>query len=893
EDDCKMDKDDVIVLMDEKEEEKKVEEAKIDESAQEEEINYEEVFPPVARIEAIRLFLAYASFMGFMVYQTDIKSAFLYRTIEKEVFVCQPRGFKDFEHPDKVYKVVKALYGLIQAPRAWYETLANYLLENGFQKDLCKAFAKLMKDKYQMSSMGELTFFLGLQVKQKKEGIFISQDKYIAKILRKFRLNEGKSASTLIDTEKPLLKDLDGEDVDVHTYRSMIGSLMCLTSSRPNIIFTLMKDKYQMSSMGELTFFLGLQVKQKKDGIFISQDKYIAKILRKFRLNEGKSASTLIDTEKPLLKDLDGEDVDVHTYRSMIGSLMYLTSSRPDIIFTVVLSGIESLKRMSHVSYILREDDCKMDKDDVVVLMDEKEEEKKVEEAKINESAQFRIPQYLQNEHYAIWEVIEFGDSYKTPPEETGKGPASESSAKKKGRTIVITTKDMQKRRNDVKAIVSHLEFMDVKIKQDDLNQNFLTSLAPEWLIEKGKVLTTSVLSDSIKVSTASIDVAAASLSHDTVYAYIASQSNGSQIKYEDITQIDEDDIEEIDIKYNMALLSMRADRFWKKTSKKITIQGYDVAGFDKSKVECFNCHKMVHFAREYREPRSQDRGKTESYKQADDEVPTEFAFMAKSSSSLENEDSGCSRHMTGSLSYLSEYEHYDGGYVSFGHRGGNITDQLGKFDAKGDEGYFIGYSLSSKAFRVFNKRTKKVEENLHWLLQEHLLLTFQGKDGPGKDVELYLYRSMIGSLMYLTASRLDIMFAVCTYVRQQVTPKGCHLHAIERIFRYLKGHPKLGLWYPKESPFDLVAYPDSDYGGATQDRKSTTGDVASQDVKKDVSSLRYFALLNWFHEAHMEIRNSDAPDGCNVDDPKSSGISNPTATSKVPQLIKWSLPYH
>nr|GFC57188.1 ribonuclease H-like domain, reverse transcriptase, RNA-dependent DNA polymerase [Tanacetum cinerariifolium] len=88
-----------------------------------------------------------------------------------------------------------------------------------------------------------------------------------------------------------------------------------------------MKDKFQMSSMEELTFFLGLQVKQKKDGIFISQDKYVTEILKKFGLSEGKSASTPIDAEKPLLKDSDGEDVDVHTYRLMIGSLMYLTSS--------------------------------------------------------------------------------------------------------------------------------------------------------------------------------------------------------------------------------------------------------------------------------------------------------------------------------------------------------------------------------------------------------------------------------------------------------------------------------------------------------------------------------------------------------------------------------------
>nr|GEW27006.1 hypothetical protein [Tanacetum cinerariifolium] len=134
--------------------------------------------------------------------------------------------FEDPDHPDKVYKVVKALYGLHQAPRAC-----------ATNKDLCKSFEKLMKDNFQISSMGELTFFLGLQVKQKKDRIFISQDKYVAEILRKFGLTEGKSASTPIYTEKPLLKDPNGEDVDVYIYRSITGSLMYLTSSRPDIMF--------------------------------------------------------------------------------------------------------------------------------------------------------------------------------------------------------------------------------------------------------------------------------------------------------------------------------------------------------------------------------------------------------------------------------------------------------------------------------------------------------------------------------------------------------------------------------------------------------------------------------------------------------------------------------
>nr|GEW94495.1 copia protein [Tanacetum cinerariifolium] len=100
--------------------------------AQEEGIDYEEVFAPIVRIIAIRLFLAYASFMGFMVYQMDVKSAFLYGTSEEEVYVCQPPGLEDLDYHDKVYKVVKALCGLHQAPRGWYETLAHNLLENGF-----------------------------------------------------------------------------------------------------------------------------------------------------------------------------------------------------------------------------------------------------------------------------------------------------------------------------------------------------------------------------------------------------------------------------------------------------------------------------------------------------------------------------------------------------------------------------------------------------------------------------------------------------------------------------------------------------------------------------------------------------------------------------------------
>ncbi|GJW75164.1 putative ribonuclease H-like domain-containing protein [Tanacetum coccineum] len=237
---------------------------------QEKRIDYNEVFAPVARIEAIRLFLAFSSYMGFLVYQMDAESAFLYGTIEEEVYVHQPSGFVDPAHPNKVYKVVKALYGLHQAPRAWYETLSSFLLKNGFRrgtidktlfikknksdimlfqvyvydiifgstkKSMCTEFEEVMHKRFQMSSMGELTFFLGLQVKQQPDGIFISQDKYVADILKKFDFLSIRTATTPIESNKPLVKDEDGVDVDVHVYRSMIGSLMYLTASRPDIMF--------------------------------------------------------------------------------------------------------------------------------------------------------------------------------------------------------------------------------------------------------------------------------------------------------------------------------------------------------------------------------------------------------------------------------------------------------------------------------------------------------------------------------------------------------------------------------------------------------------------------------------------------------------------------------
>ncbi|GJY00889.1 putative ribonuclease H-like domain-containing protein, partial [Tanacetum coccineum] len=188
----------------------------------EEGIDYDEVF-------SIRLFLAFASYLGFMVYQMDVKSAFLYGRIDEEVYVTQPKGFVDLQHPKKVYKHKSDII-LVQV-------YVDDIIFGSTKKVWCDEFEALMKGEFEMSAMGELTFFLGLQVQQRPDGIFISQNKYVKDILQKFDLENVRTATTPYEVSKPKSKNEPDSPVNVHLYRSMIGSLMYLTASRPDIMF--------------------------------------------------------------------------------------------------------------------------------------------------------------------------------------------------------------------------------------------------------------------------------------------------------------------------------------------------------------------------------------------------------------------------------------------------------------------------------------------------------------------------------------------------------------------------------------------------------------------------------------------------------------------------------
>ncbi|WVZ98660.1 LOW QUALITY PROTEIN: hypothetical protein U9M48_044068 [Paspalum notatum var. saurae] len=234
-------------------------------------IDFGETFTLVARLEAIRFLLAYATHHDMKLYQMDMKSAFLNGYINELVYVEQPPGFEDPSNSNHVYRLSKALYGLKQAPRAWYERLRDFLIEKYFtigrvdttlftkktdndlfvcqvyvddiifgstNKEYCKEFGNLMTKEFEMSMIGELTFFLGSQIKQLKERTFIYQEKYTRDLLKRFKMDDCKSIKTPMATNAKVEADESGIKMDQTLYRSMIGSLLYLCASRLDIMFS-------------------------------------------------------------------------------------------------------------------------------------------------------------------------------------------------------------------------------------------------------------------------------------------------------------------------------------------------------------------------------------------------------------------------------------------------------------------------------------------------------------------------------------------------------------------------------------------------------------------------------------------------------------------------------
>nr|GEV15992.1 retrovirus-related Pol polyprotein from transposon TNT 1-94 [Tanacetum cinerariifolium] len=246
---------------------------------QEEGIDFEESFAPVARLEAIRIFLAYAAHINMVVYQMDVKTAFLNGNLREEVYVSQPDGFVDPDKPNHVYKLKKALHGLKQATRAWYDMLSSFMISQDFSKgsvnptlfirrdgkelllvqiyvddiifaastpELCDLFAKIMCSKFKISMMGKISFFLGLLISQSPRGIFINQSKYALESLKKYGFDSCNPVDTPMVKKSKLDEDKEGKTVDPSYYRGMIGTLLYLTGNRPDLQFAIyMCARYQ------------------------------------------------------------------------------------------------------------------------------------------------------------------------------------------------------------------------------------------------------------------------------------------------------------------------------------------------------------------------------------------------------------------------------------------------------------------------------------------------------------------------------------------------------------------------------------------------------------------------------------------------------------------------
>ncbi|GKE12139.1 retrovirus-related pol polyprotein from transposon TNT 1-94, partial [Tanacetum coccineum] len=237
---------------------------------QEEGIDFEESFAPVARLEAVRIFIVFAAHMNMIVYQMNVKTAFLNGILSEEVYVSQPEGYVDPDNPNHVYRLKKALYGLKQAPRAWYDLLSSFLLSYGFSKgtvdptffirskgkdiilvqiyvddiifsstttELCDKNLETMCSKFKMSMMGKISFFLGLQISQSSRGIFLNQSKYALESLKKYGMESCNPVDTPMVEKSKLDEDPQGKAINPTHYHDMVGTLMYLTSSRPDLVY--------------------------------------------------------------------------------------------------------------------------------------------------------------------------------------------------------------------------------------------------------------------------------------------------------------------------------------------------------------------------------------------------------------------------------------------------------------------------------------------------------------------------------------------------------------------------------------------------------------------------------------------------------------------------------
>ncbi|GJW28302.1 putative ribonuclease H-like domain-containing protein [Tanacetum coccineum] len=810
------------------------------------------VFAPVARIEAIRLFLAYASFMGFIVYQMDVRVPFL---------------------------IEKALFGLHQAPRAWYETLFTYLLENRFRrgtidkivfikkdkgdillvqvyvddiifgstkKFLCVEFEQMMHKRFLMSFYGGLlTFFLGLQVKQKDDGIFISQDKYVADILKKFDFVTMKTASPPIETNKALLKDEEAEDVDVHLYKSMIRSLMYLTAERPDIMFALCscarfkvtpKVSHLYAVKRIFRYFKGqpkLGLWYPMDSPFDLEDFYNTPCSRNrvlvtkphnktpYELLHGRPPSislirpfgcpvTILNTLDPLGKfdekneegffvrySINSKDFKVFNTRTrkvkenmhikFLENKLNVAGSGPDWLFDIdLLTNSINYELISAGNQTNKNAGIKDNVDAVP-------------------TQQYILLPLLYDSPQSLEDAVADDASKKTNEE-----PANEGERNGQDKEGGASNKEDDQNVQNFRAALDNLLVQQKKGYANSTNRD--STINPSISVDgqsftNADDLPTNPLMHDLEDTSDLLNTGIFSGAYDDDDVGSEADLNNLETTL-NISPIPTTRIHKDHPKHQIIGDPLSAPQTWRITkSAQEHAMKVTQALTDPSWIEAMQDELLQFRLQKVWRLVDLTKGKHAIgtkwvYRNKKDErgivVRNKARLVAQGYTQEEciNYDEVFAAPVAriDSIRLFLAYASFMGFIVyqmdvKSAFLYGTIEEQV----KRKDDGIFISQDkyvadiLKKFDFVTMKTSSTPIETNKALL-----------KDEEAKDVDAHLYRSMIGSLMYLTASRPTIMFTVC--------------------------QSKLGLWYPWDSPFDLEAFSNSDYAGANLDRKSTTG---------------------------------------------------------------------
>nr|GEV56515.1 zinc finger, CCHC-type [Tanacetum cinerariifolium] len=649
---------------------------------QKEWIDYFDTYAPVARTTTIRLLLALAAIHNIVIYQMDVITTLLNGDLDEEVYMKQPERFVMPGNEHKVCKLVKSLYWLKLAPKQWHQKFDEVVLSSGFllnqfdkndqnQVDKTKKF---LSSKFSMKDMREADVILGIKIKRENKGIVITQSHYIEKLLKKFNREDCSPVSTPMDPVEKLKVDT-GKLMDQLEYSEAISCFRyAITSTRPDIAYAVGR----LSTMTYGSLYVGYPS----------------------ALEAYSDASWINHVE-------DSSSTNGWVFLLRGCTILWVSKKQTCITGSTMESKFVALT-------------------DAVILNGDSPAPTRVIEVEFN----------THKDAKALMEAIEKRFEGNTETKTVQNTLLKQQYKNFSGSSF----ESLDQIHDRLQKLISQLEILRVSLSQEDINLKFLRSLPMKWrtrtliwrnktdleeqslddLFNSLKIYEAEVKSSSfastliqniafvsssnsdstnepvsaavsVSVVSAKLHVSALpnvdSLSNVVIYLFFDSQSNSPQLDNDDLKQIDADDLKEMNLKWQMAMLTVRARRFLQRTRRNLEANGPTSMGFDMSKVKCYNCHKKGHFAKECRSPKDTRRndaaepqrrnvpveistsnalvsqcdgvGSYDWSFQAEEE-PTNYAFMAfsSSSSSSDNKVVSCSKACT--KAYATLQSHYD-----------------------------------------------------------------------------------------------------------------------------------------------------------------------------------------------------------------------------------------